>query len=154
MAAWKPGAGKIKAKASHGFGKELLQLAADIKMAGDGKIMIASAAFRAWRTKLSQLAEAKKSDLAEQILILASRYFREMGEQATDAVAQLLVLAGDLTGAVLSQEPAPSPRASAPKPSAPKPAASRAKAAKKPVAAPPKAAMKPASAPSAAAKKK
>ena len=115
MAAWKAGAGKIKAKAAHGFGKDLLKLAADIKMFGDGKIMIASTTFRAWRTKLAALDEAKKSDLAEQVLILAGRYFREVGEQATDAVAQLLVLAGDLTGAAPREEPPPAKKAQATK---------------------------------------
>ncbi len=112
MAAWKAGSSsKIKAKPAHGFGKDLLKLAADIKMVGDGNLMIASTTFRAWRTKLSTLAQDKRADLAEQVLILAGRYFREIGEPATDAVAQLLVIAGDLTGATMKPETAQSAKA-------------------------------------------
>lgn len=140
MAAWKAGSGsggKIKAKAAHGFGKDLLKLAADIKVVGDGNLMMASTTFRAWRSTLLTLPPDKKTDLAEQVLILAGRYFREVGEPATDAVAQLLVLAGDLTGATVSPEdtaPLPPKKAAAPAPAKkapPAPPAKKKTAAKK-----------------------
>ena len=80
-------------------------------------------------------------DLAEQILILASRYFRELGEQATDAVAQLLVLAADLTGASLTTEQPAAAKTEAPSPKTKKPAPASTPA-KKAAPAPKKAAAK------------
>lgn len=107
MSEWKAGASKKRVEgAARYFAKEILKVAADIKMVGDGKLMIAQTTFKEWRKKLKAIAADKKNDLAEELLILAGRFFREVGEQATEVIAQLMVLAADLTGATFDEEEA------------------------------------------------
>ena len=123
VAGWKAGSQSKTAalKPGRGFGKDVLKLAADIQMTANGKIRIAKATFEAWREKFRALSAKDKADIAEQILILASRYFRAIGAQASEAIAQLLVIAGELTGALTPADgqhlgdDAPDPKAARPK---------------------------------------
>ncbi len=151
MSEWKAGASKKRVEgAARYFAKEILKVAADIKMVGDGKLMIAQTTFKEWRKKLKAIAADKKNDLAEELLILAGRFFREVGEQATEVIAQLMVLAADLTGATFDEEEEAATVPAAPKAGAPKAAAPKAAAKPKANTAP---APVPAKKPAAASKK-
>jgi hypothetical protein len=141
VSAWNSQSKKKAADAGRAFAKEIIKLAADIKLVGDGKLMIAQTTFREWRVKLKTITGDRKNELAEDLLVLAGRFFRQVGAQATEVIAQLMVLAADLTGASIdNNEPVPVAAAPAPKASAP--------AAKKKAASPP--AKKPAPAKKAA----
>ncbi len=125
MTSWASGGSNKPPSAPGGskFDTVLGTLAADLVIDGDDNVAMKTKAFAQWRIKLRALPTELKPLLAEQILMLANRYFQNLGVQAEQGISQLVVLASDLGVSREEMPEAPAKKtksAAKAKPSAPK----------------------------------
>lgn len=131
MTSWASGGSRKPPSGTEGskFGTVLRAIAADLVIDANDSVAMETKTFAQWRNKLRALPNELKPMVTEQLLMLANRYFQNLGVQAEKGISQLVLLASDLgvpekeLGATSTEKPKTAPKA--------KPSARRAAAKKK-----------------------
>ena len=84
---------------------DILSLANEFKLV-DGELLVDPKPYKTWLKRGQAIPASKRELYAEELLVLAARFYEFGGESMARAVAQLFALAADVMGKTIEDNPA------------------------------------------------